>query len=82
MSLLTDGIPDFHIGYSYEPGREMDGMISECRIWNVVRTQDEIKDNFYDVDPKTPGLLGYWKFNEGSGDIINVIPNYVMKSKG
>ena len=67
----------FHIGYSYEPGREMDGMISECRIWNVVRTQDEIKDNFYDVDPKTPGLLGYWKFNEGSGDIINVIPNYV-----
>lgn len=65
------GLQYFHIGYSYEAGREMDGMISECRFWNVTRSQEEIAANMYDVDPKTEGLLGYWKFNEGSGETIN-----------
>ncbi len=45
--------------------------ICEVRIWNVVRTQDEIYKNMYDVDPKTPGLCAYWKFNEGTGDIAH-----------
>ena len=22
------------------------------------------------VDPKTPGLIGYWKFDEGEGNVI------------
>ena len=61
----------FHIGYSYEAGREMDGMICECRFWNVVRSQEEIAANMYDVDPESSGLLAYWKFNEGSGETIN-----------
>lgn len=65
------GLQYFHIGYSYEAGREIDGMISECRFWNVTRSQEEIAANMYDVDPKTEGLLGYWKFNEGSGETIN-----------
>lgn len=63
----------FKIGHSYgEPtdmSRQLDGEICEVRIWNVVRTQEEIYTNMYDVDPKTPGLCAYWKFNEGEGNL-------------
>lgn len=57
----------FHIGFSYQPGRELDGQISECRIWNVVRTPEQLLDNVYEVDPASAGLVAYWKFNEGKG---------------
>lgn len=57
----------FYIGFSYEPGRELDGEMSELRIWNVVRTQEQIAANPYEVEPDAPGLVAYWKFNEGSG---------------
>ncbi len=59
----------FYIGYSYD-GRELDGAISECRIWSTARTVQELSDNKYIVnDPKMPGLLAYWKFNEGAGNV-------------
>lgn len=45
----------------------LNGEICEVRIWNVVRTQEEIYKNMYDVDPQTPGLCAYWKFNDGKG---------------
>ncbi len=64
----------FKIGHSYgEPddmSRMLDGEICEVRVWSVVRTQEEIYRNMYDVDPATPGLCAYWKFNEGSGDTV------------
>lgn len=64
----------FKIGHSYgEPDdmtRQLDGEICEVRIWNVVRSQEEIYRNMYDVDPQTPGLKAYWKFNEGKGNNI------------
>lgn len=64
----------FKIGHSYgEPEdytRQLDGEICEVRVWNVLRSQEEIFASMYDVDPKTPGLLAYWKFNEGSGDVV------------
>ncbi len=64
----------FKIGHSYgEPEdytRQLDGNICEVRVWGVIRTQEEIFASMYDVDPKTPGLLAYWKFNEGSGDTV------------
>ncbi len=64
----------FKIGHSYgEPddmARMLDGEICEVRVWSVVRTQEEIYRNMYDVDPATPGLCAYWKFNEGSGDTV------------
>lgn len=45
----------FKIGHSYgEPDdmtRQLDGEICEVRIWNVVRSQEEIYKNMYDVDP-------------------------------
>lgn len=60
----------FYIGYSYSAGRELDGAFSECRIWNVAKTQEEIANNVYEVDPQSEGLVAYWKFDEGEGKII------------
>ena len=50
--------------------RMLDGEICEVRVWSVVRTREEIYRNMYDVDPQTPGLCAYWKFNEGQGDTV------------
>jgi hypothetical protein len=41
------------------------GQLDEMRIWNVVRTPAEILANYAQIiDPSTPGLVGYWNFNE------------------
>lgn len=59
------------VGYSYDYSRWLPGEISELRIWAVQRTKEQIASNMYSVNPTTPGLLAYWKFNEGSGNVIN-----------
>ena len=45
------------------------GTIDEVCIWNRALTQEEIQLKIYeDLDPdQETGLVGYWKFNEGSG---------------
>lgn len=62
----------FWIGYSYNNERYWDGMISEVRIWNKTLTADEIntENHFYTVDPKSEGLMAYWKFDEGTGKTV------------
>ncbi|MCC8034908.1 MAG: DUF1735 and LamG domain-containing protein [Rikenellaceae bacterium] len=59
-----------YISYSYDDSRYLPGEIAELRIWNIQRTAQEIKDNPYQVDPTTPGLVAYWKFNEGDGNVV------------
>jgi hypothetical protein len=44
--------------------------VSELRFWSVERTEAQIRDNMYGIAPTTPGLIGYWKCNEGSGNTI------------
>lgn len=64
---------NFYIGFSYEAGREWDGEISEVRIWNVARTEEEVTsiNYMYEVDPTSVGLVAYWKFDEGEGSSIH-----------
>jgi hypothetical protein len=49
-----------------------DGKIDLCRLWDVVRTEDEIKANMNTTysHPITQHLLGQWTFNEGSGETV------------
>lgn len=58
---------NFLVGKSYDDNRDFDGYISEVRVWDVVRTQEEIAANIYTVDPTSTGLVAYWKFDEGAG---------------
>ncbi|MFQ9995726.1 MAG: DUF1735 and LamG domain-containing protein [Hoylesella buccalis] len=57
---------NFLIGKSYDDNRWLSGCISEARVWDVVRTPEQIAGNIYTVDPKTPGLVAYWKFDDNS----------------
>lgn len=59
-----------NVGKSYDDSRWIPGEIAELRIWNVQRTANEIANNPYYVSPSTPGLVAYWKFNEGEGNVI------------
>lgn len=59
-------------GKSYDDTRQLNGDIAEVRIWSVARTPEQIRENMYDIpDPENETtLLGYWKFDEGEGNII------------
>lgn len=45
--------------------------IAELRVWNIVRTAEEIK-YYHDklINSGTTGLVSYWRFNEQVGDLI------------
>lgn len=70
VNLAVDGVDGFYIGRSYADDRYLAGEIAECRIWNVVRTQEEIANNFYAVNPASNGLVAYWKCDDGGGSVV------------
>ncbi len=53
-------------GSNYNSNRPLDGYIAEARVWSKALTGTEIANlrDLVIVDPKTPGLLTYWKMNE------------------
>lgn len=61
---------NFLIGKSYDDARWFTGCISEVRVWDVIRTPEEIANNIYTVDPTSKGLLAYWKFDDQSTYVV------------
>jgi len=51
------------------------GLIDELRIWNVTRTAAEISSTMTrtlnSTEVLNPNLVGYWRFDEGSGTITD-----------
>lgn len=72
IDLTNSWAGGFHFGYSSN-GRLLDGAISEARIWSRALSPGDIANGMCVVDPSTPGLIGYWKFNEGTGKIAHDI---------
>ena len=70
VNLGVGGKDGFYVGRSYNDDRWLNGDISECRIWNKVRTQEEIASSIYGVAPDSEGLVSYWKFDEGAGNDV------------
>lgn len=79
----TAAIPGANINYNPENdlllGRFKDddesyffpGKIAEVRLWNVVRSPEEIKAAMnHRLTGNEPGLVGYWPLNECSGNTI------------
>ena len=57
----------------YDTKQYFNGRIAECRVWSRCLTSSEIKLNLCGADPNSPGLLAYWKLNEGTGSIFHNI---------
>lgn len=58
----------FKIGqWSANENRFYNGIIDEVRVWNVYKTQAEIKQSMYSVTTNATGLLAYYNLNEGNG---------------
>jgi hypothetical protein len=64
--LLTFGYHDLPGVPYYLPGT-----LDEVRIWNVARTASEIQATMNQtLTGSESGLAGYWRLNEGSGQIV------------
>lgn len=70
VDLGRGGNNGFCIGRSYANERYLAGEISEVRIWNKVRTIEEIVNNSYYVSPDSEGLVAYWKFDDKSNFVV------------
>lgn len=56
----------FNIGNGAEP---MIGKIDDVRLWNVVRSQQDIADHrFHELPIPQTGLRSYWRFDENNGN--------------
>lgn len=63
---LTD--VNYRIGARNTGASYFAGSISEVRVWNAVRTEEEIKDNLFNVlEGNETNLTAYYKLDEGSG---------------
>ncbi|SVE13836.1 uncharacterized protein METZ01_LOCUS466690, partial [marine metagenome] len=63
-------IGNFQFG-NWSNSRPFDGMIDDFRIWNDSRTVSEIENNmFNELSGDEDGLIGYWKFDAGEGEIL------------
>lgn len=57
-----------YIGTHAGAGSYLQGLMDEVRIWNVARTQAQLKQNIlYPPANNATGLVGYYKLNENGG---------------
>ncbi|MBN1676799.1 MAG: Ig-like domain-containing protein, partial [Kiritimatiellae bacterium] len=72
MAQANSGMPLWLGNYPPDGGRPYNGEMDEVRLWNVARTADEIHADMYRaLAGSENGLVGYWRFDEGSGQVAN-----------
>jgi hypothetical protein len=55
--------------WSFGGSKHFRGQMDELRIWNVARTQEEIKSDFgRRLTGSEPGLAGYWSFDQNTNE--------------
>lgn len=63
---------NINIGRRTDGWFHFDGKISDVRFWNIARTEQDIKrDKDKVLIGNEPGLVGYWKLNEASGQALD-----------
>jgi len=71
--LIDSSITDLLIGAVYTGGgitENFAGIIDEVRIYDRALNQSEIQILYDLIHPGNQGLVGYWNFNEGNGNIV------------
>ena len=67
----TSAIEDLVLGMRATGGIFFTGALDEVRVWDVVRTAAEIQQSYnMSLAGSEPGLVGYYRFDEGGGDVI------------
>jgi hypothetical protein len=67
----TSGISELHFCRFMVGSSFLDGAIDEVRIWNIVRTEQEISaTKSVALNGNEAGLVGYYQFEEGSGQDV------------
>ncbi|MCF8368502.1 MAG: LamG domain-containing protein, partial [Bacteroidales bacterium] len=57
-----------NIGGPLGTSRYFDGLVDEVRIWNIARTEDQLRTSIYlELQGNESGLIAYYNFNESSG---------------
>ncbi|NLJ06727.1 MAG: T9SS type A sorting domain-containing protein [Sphingobacteriales bacterium] len=82
-TVLTDTYP-LIIGYNHS--HATNAIIDEVSIWKIALTQTQIQARMYQIldqdDPQYPNLVGYWRFDEGTGtttdDVVNGLDGTLM----
>jgi len=69
---IGTNLEDLIIGAAPRPYEyKVDGIIDEVRIWNIARTKHDLKSTMHRrLVGNEPGLAGYWRFDEGSGEKV------------
>jgi hypothetical protein len=70
---ITPSLFNLNIGnvpFLGQGNRLFDGLIDQVDIWNIALTESQIND-YIECSPTgtEPGLIGLWKFEEGSGTV-------------
>lgn len=69
---MSTALNDYLVGKSLDRTASFNGAIDELRIWNVVRSQAQLQLNrSVLLQGNEPNLVGYWNFDEGTGDEIH-----------
>ena len=55
---------------------DLDGRADEIGLWNVALTEQQVQDYMLADLTGEEGLVGYWNFNEGSGETANDASGY------
>ena len=64
------------VGGSFDSGQSFIGEIDEVRIWNFVRTEEEIQIAMHSVlTGKEEGLISYWNFDDGTAKDLTINGN-------
>ncbi|MDR0667133.1 MAG: DUF1735 and LamG domain-containing protein [Prevotellaceae bacterium] len=88
------GDPSFTIGRSANANaRRWNGYLSEMRVWRKALTRADIANNMCYVDPASPDLIAYWRFDgstteengktvilDHTGHGYNAIPSATMQA--
>jgi hypothetical protein len=68
---LTSGTGAFAIGGRPAIDEEFDGLIDDVRVWNDLRSADEIRENYdQKLSGSENGLAGYWNFDDINGTTV------------
>lgn len=69
MTSIFNGTNPFYVGDYSGGGNAYDGLISQLRVWDVLRSDTEIADNYdYELSGSEANLQGNWKFNNDATD--------------